>query len=357
MAHFTDGGLYLCPHVTIECRSGTRDFRYVGAFLCARYWPERDLYFNGVYNIGTSAFNRDYGEISSWGPVAWNKYKPGKPGADLALFIAEIKDTPRMLQTTCRGFRDLFKELGGFSSKRSIRKSANHYMNTQFGWKPFLSDLRKFYTTWKTLDRQINQIIRDNGQWIKRGGVLNELQESEKTYEQMGQTSHWPTLDTRMWFDYPNSGYTKVYRETYQKIWFSGRFRYWIPDVGSVRWRRKAARLLYGGSVNPALIWEATPWSWLIDWFSNVGDVFANLDNNLADNLTAKYAYLMGHTRTTWRIESQLLAGQEHLATWVYNLERKVREDANPFGFGLTWGDLTTRQWSILSALSLSRLR
>jgi hypothetical protein len=34
-----------------------------------------------------------------------------------------------------------------------------------------------------------------------------------------------------------------------------------------------AVRLVYGLDISFASLWEAMPWTWLIDWFSNVGDI------------------------------------------------------------------------------------
>jgi hypothetical protein len=112
------------------------------------------------------------------------------------------------------------------------------------------------------------------------------------------------------------------------------------------------------------------PWSWLIDWFSNVGDVIANLSSNGIADLTYDYAYLMRHasTRTEWSLQIP----QHKIAIFdgvpavdlprsstgsVTELkETKERVAATPFGFGVQFDDLSVRQIAILSALGLSRL-
>jgi hypothetical protein len=293
-------------------------------------------------------------DVSSYGPTAWNRFKPGKPAADLALFVAELRDMPRMLRDTCRFFKDAYKDIR-FGGIRSIKNAPGNYVGTQFGWLPFLSDMRKFYHTYQTLDKRIKQLKRDNGQWVKREGTVIE-ESNDSLIGEWPYPVHNPLLSSQNYPAYPYLGHSIATRHYERKIWFSARFRYYIPDIGSVNWNRKAKRLLFGGSVNPALLWEATPWSWLIDWTSNVGDVIANLDNGLAENLTAKYAYLMGTTTVVGKISSNMATSPPSNLEWIFDVQEKVREQANPFGFGLTWDNLTLRQWSILGALGLDRL-
>ena len=115
---------------------------------------------------------------------------------------------------------------------------------------------------------------------------------------------------------------------------------------------------MYGLTLTPEVVWNIIPWSWLIDWFTNVGDVIANVDNGIAENLVAKYAYIMGETRYEWVATSTFncITGGTHAMSHVSNLERKKRGAAEPFGFGMTKDLLSKRQVSILGALGLSRL-
>jgi hypothetical protein len=105
-------------------------------------------------------------------------------------------------------------------------------------------------------------------------------------------------------------------------------------------------------------VWELTPWSWLADWFTNVGDVVANMSTGYAENLAAQYAYVMGTTQisTCWDTSLNTKQGVIHNSSG-YTETYKHRVGASPFGFGLTSNDFSARQWSILAALGLSRLK
>jgi hypothetical protein len=114
---------------------------------------------------------------------------------------------------------------------------------------------------------------------------------------------------------------------------------------------------LYGLKPNPALIWELTPWSWLVDWCSNVGDIISSMDTGWAENLAAKYAFVMkSHTEMYVSSSTVHLRDGDISDAWTFPYEWKSREGASPFGFGLTGLDFSDRQWSILSTLGISRL-
>lgn len=293
-----------------------------------------------------------YGDPSPYGPQAWNKYKPGKSIADLSVVLAEAKDIPRMLQTTARGFHDLWKDMRrSFSNERKL---ADHWLNTQFGWLPFLSDVRKLYRTYTSAERLYQQVKAENGRWVHRGGsVTGSISETvQQTYNNAGC---YPQMNV-FYYSGSQTGVTKITRCEIERTWFDARFRYWVPNVDSVIWKRNFVRQLYGLTLNPSVVWELTPWSWLIDWFSNVGHCISNVDNGWASNLVSAYAYVMTTRRTEIRVDSEHWINNGCVKdSWTYGYVSKRRAQANPFGFGLTWSDLTPRQWSILGALGITR--
>lgn len=329
--------------------SGNLGYRYVGGFTCGPLQSYTGFYSDASFRAQTA-----FGDISSFGAGAWNRYRPGNPAADLGVFLAEMRDLPRMLSTSAKGFHDLWRSMGGSRTSFSPKKVADHWLNTQFGWLPFINDLNKLARASNTVDAMLNQVKRDNGRWVRRGGIVSQVNNRSVVKSDSSRTAHVPLLNS---YYYPGgtTGSHRIYLDEVQTVWFSAAFRYYIPDIGSVDWERRCKRAYYGLNISPSLIWELTPWSWLVDWFSNAGDVFANMSNPIAENLAAKYAYIMGETSRVVTCESvHLLSGQAHDASWVHFGKTKSRVSASPFGFGLTSGDLSARQWSILAALGVS---
>lgn len=310
---------------------------------------------NLLLHSNLTEYQNSLSDLNDYGAKAWNKFKPTKPKVDLGQFIGEIKEVPKMLRATAKGFSDLWRSMGGRRRQFAPRSVANHWLNTQFGWLPFLGTLRDFYTTTKNLDSNLKQIRRDNGKWVRRGGIVNMQKDNDILID--SDTPPYPQGVTGLYRS-PKHGRTLVIRRSTEKIWFSGAFRYWIPgDPDSWQWKAKAVAVLYGLRPSPSLLWELTPWTWLADWCANVGDIISNMDSITFDNLTAKYAYLMGthtHSVTTYN-DAFYSDGSDVSVSWSANYVSKRRVSASPFGFGLPEIDFSLRQWSILAALGISK--
>jgi hypothetical protein len=153
-----------------------------------------------------------------------------------------------------------------------------------------------------------------------------------------------------------------------EKVWFVGRFRYFIPDIGTSQWSKRATRALFGVNPTPETLYNLLPWSWLFDWFGNIGDIMSNISSNAVDNLTADYAYIMRTVETTKRYtsisywntlggEGQFynIPGGSAVLVAVDSTISKTRAAASPFGFGATFGGLSPYQMGIAAALGISR--
>lgn len=361
---FKEGGslrLKRCSNSTIQFeplavglyRHPTKVYGYEGGFYCIK--TPKSFWDNAV-TLEESAFNGHFDNVNDYGATGWAKARPGQPGADLGVFLGEIREVPKMLRDTALFFRNSWNSA---KSGRFTKHAANSWLGANFGWLPFVSDLRKFATVTKNLDKSIQQLRRDNGRWIKRARTVEEVQETVSDTGWVTGYNHAPFLQISF-YKTPANAFRREVVERSAKFWFEARFKYWIPNIGTYAWKRKAIRKLYGASLNPELVWQLTPFSWLVDWCSNVGDVISNLDNNLAENLVAKYAYIMGTQRLIasayTRASSQPFGPPSEFASH-FNLELKERNAASPFGFALTGADFSARQWSLLSALGIQRLK
>lgn len=297
-------------------------------------------------------------DVRDKGAEAWNRFRPAQPKATAAQFIAELKETPRTLMTTADNYCRAYKSFKGHRPKRTWGKHAsNEWVNQCFGWLPFVRDLQGFYKVTRNLEKYLNQIERDNDRWIYRSGPVSSEEESVIVYSNDKFHAHYPTLNTYFYKDSSSYGCHKIVRTTSFNCWFAARFRYYIPDCGTWRWRKRAAAQLFGLYPSPELIWELTPWSWLADWCSNIGDVLANMNDHAAENLTAKYAYVMGTHKRSLTVDSTMkLWNGSFSAQWLFEATQKSRVAANPFGFAMDDWTPSAYQMSILGALGLSRL-
>lgn len=315
-------------------------------------------------------------DTSSHYATGYARARPGNPVADVGQFIVELRDLPavpfkRALQGGLQ-FRNIprlaLKELSDF------RNLGSEYLNVVFGWKPFVSDLRKMYHLWQTIDGRMAQIVRENGKYIRRKAKVSEDQSSGPS-----SSATFSTPYVNVNGGPPNwmTGKTKcTHTQTVKtKVWFSGSFRYYIPDVGSSQWDLRARAALFGALPTPELLWNVLPWSWLVDWFSNVGDVVSNASMNAVDNLTTRFSFIMKQTETIDEWQSHVTHGGidtrpttdffkqywpevDHAFTTKRTVVHKARcGGGNPFGLDVKLPSLSGYQLSILAALGISRSR
>jgi len=364
VCHYDDPIVLFSSGTYYGWMSASIGYKYEGGFVnsgapsfCPSVWLRSNSSAAALLNYSGDGVP-SLGDISSQGATAWKKFRPGNPTADLGVFLGELRDVPRMLSGTAKFFRDLWRSMGGNRGSFGPKKVADAWLNTQFGWLPFISDLRKFYTAYVSLSDRLYRIKRDNGRWCKRGGSLPGDSYSEVLDESKTATKIFPSLNYYYFANPPVPGNYTLTGSYSRRVWFEGMFRYWIPDIGTPEWEYRAILDIFGAFPCPSLVWELTPWSWLADWFTNVGDVVANMSTGYAENLAAQYAYVMGTTQisTCWDTSLNTKQGVIHNSSG-YTETYKHRVGASPFGFGLTSNDFSARQWSILAALGLSRLK
>jgi hypothetical protein len=323
---------------------------YDGKLICNRFGSNPNVNFWA--SDGTS--------MTAMGTKGIAKFKPGNPAAGLGQFLVELRQLPNLPKFVVSAFKSPRKAttLSGLRENLfNFKQLGSEYLNVEFGWKPFLNDLRKLFDFQQGLAKQLEQLRRDNGKVVRRRGTITKA-ESSSVSQDTGTIGLYPALATQFY----DSSSGLVHRRsltttTFSRYWFSGAFRYWIPDIGSDQWTSRAKRALLGVNPSPSLLWEVLPWSWLVDWFSSVGDSINNMSSNAAENLVILYGYSMGTSSTVEHAEA---SSRLVNAGWVSSSQTRTsyvkrRVKASPFGFGISLPDLSVRQLAILSALGLSK--
>jgi len=359
-------------------------FEYKGGFVPLAMGPD-EIHSGNLANAGLdgySVYDGAYCSAESFGAEAWNKYKPRLSDANVAVGLYELQDLPGMLMTTGKGLRDLYRSMGGKTSITGQMKPgpvADHFLNHVFGWVPFLKDVGSTIDTAKHKDRRLAQIKRDNGRTIRRGGPVFQSDEiiNLDHHENDAAPMVWPPINGNMLrFPYPANqakwGATTTYARVIDSVWFKGAFRYYWPELDPLLEKHKSVAMqnldslrvqmhLFGATISPVHIWQATPWTWLYDWFTNVGKVLDNINSMLTENLYAKYAYVMRTRDLTVANDSVIhlwddTAPVDVFCHWEQKLLTKDRTEANPFGFSLSHSDLSVKQLAILAALGITRV-
>lgn len=317
--------------------------------------------------------------LNDFGTTAIERTRPGNPIASLGQFIGEIHDLPQWPKIL-------------YHRSRYLRDIGENYLNIEFGWKPFISDIRKMYRYTQVVNGRLLQLIRDNGLPIRRTrkevsdetSTIYELYESHTPFGPYGpDVGRGTGFDARYYltgpsFDLfgssmPGTARFKWSQQNVVETRFSGTFRYYVPDIGSLRWTNAAKLALMGGDLSPSLVWEIMPWSWLFDWFANLGSIISNLSANAVENEVLSNAYVTKHILVRDKIDVDVTWDYYHqpypelevfpgdgTVSYLHEKETKLRQPSNPFAFGTPWADWSSfsyRQLALLAALGITRVQ
>lgn len=316
-------------------------------FLDSPVWPlaAQGLSFPPSTYSGNSALNQA-------GATAVARAKPTNQLANLATFLGELRQGfPKFGHTSWEAKTD------------AARAAGSDYLNTQFGWMPLTRDLTNFAVMAVQAGQIMAQFERDAGKVVRRRFDFPQTSSVNTTFYTNAVPFYQGSIvglnvdvtDLAVWRK----------RETSSRQWFSGAFTYYLPkgftaDTGILGHMQRAEKL-FGLRLTPDVVWNLSPWSWAVDWFSNVGDVISNVTAWTDDSLVMRYGYLMEHTMvkdTYYRetptpfTDKRVHVGNPQL---VVTTETKQRIRANPFGFGVSWDSLSPFQLSIAAGLGLSR--
>ncbi len=325
--------------------AGSRRYALNPMWDIEEVWEGTEFLFQ-AYNIQyPPPINSDESDLKGLGTEAIAKAAPGTAPNNLTNTLIELKreGLPSIIGST-------------FKSRSSIAKKAgDEYLNVQFGWKPLVNDVMSLAKTVTNADDILLQLERDAGRRVRRRVTLHEGWETISS-EDIGMSN--PNMSGYSGYAlqelYPPSNLRLTVRQ-YRKVWFSGSFTYYLPpDYYSRDVIKKCAaetRLLTGLELTPTVLWNAAPWSWAADWFSNAGDVISNTQRFLSEGLVMHHGYIMEHTvhEYTYSAASGTLPDLKLIT------ETKGRMKANPFGFDVDWPDLSDFQLSIIAALGFSR--
>lgn len=296
-----------------------------------------------------------HNELVAKGATAISRCSPVDQRAELLTSVSEtLKDgLPALLGSS------LWKD-----RTRIAKGAGSEYLNAQFGWIPLLGDITDAAISFRKSAELIRQLKRDSGRVVRRTYTFPVERDTQTIIDESGDGVGTKILGGNFTTDFWSgelSGQRTHIREITRKTWFSGAFTYHVPiddtQMGRVMSAYQMMDYLYGSAITPEVVWNLTPWSWATDWFANMGDVLSNVSNSMLYGQVLKYGYLMEQTTVIDRfsVTSNTFRGGPGPYNGVVKSIHKRRIRANPFGFGVAFGELNAYQLSILAALGMTR--
>lgn len=181
----------------------------------------------------------------------WVKAKPSMASrANLAVFLGEIRDIKRMFDILPGKYFHLkdWREL--------IRYGNSQHLNWNFGWAPFFREVKNVMKGLAEFEKRLNRFLREAGE-----SLIKHVADDGTSG---AYTGSWivlsPYYGKRRW----KFNWTNTFKSTFQ-------FSYSLPpmDYQTLRWRAYLDTLGLHASI--ANLWALVPWSFVVDWFVNVG--------------------------------------------------------------------------------------
>jgi len=209
---------------------------------------------------------------------------PSRPDFDAAVFLGELRDVPKLLSF-----------VGGDLAKFG----ANEYLKFQYGWKPFVSDVKKLMKAVNVVDRKIKQLEK-----LRRDGIIRKVwkpkpqeggREVRSFVREPDGNVDFPDFQWDSDFMQSRGVFSKVSTNMVTDRWA---ILTWsadspsAPPITDEKLLLQARRAAFGGTVDGSTLWQLMPWSWLLDWTSNASEYLMSqrdvVDAHLSKTLLMK---------------------------------------------------------------------
>lgn len=245
---------------------------------------------------------------------------PSRPNLNVWNFLFELKDIPMMVKSCFR----LMKKYGPQSKYNKWPKgillpsiagdASDIYLSWVFGWEMLISDIGKMLDIYAGVTARMKDLSDLSSGDLRKTATLSE------TYAYDGRTVYWGPL-------YNANSQLQISLECYRKIWARVRYK---PTAATFAYTGQdqyalARSLVFGHNVNLDTLYNALPWSWMIDWYSSVGDYISATQNQLG--VQVDDVAIMRHS--TMKAKGVTFASNPHNAVFepnpAYGWSRKAR--------------------------------
>jgi hypothetical protein len=203
-----------------------------------------------------------------------NMTNPSRATVSVPTFVGELRDLPQLVRVA-----------GG----NALRKAAGANVNAQFGWAPMLDDLKKmldFGDQFAKREKELKALFQSG---LKRTRNLYSSSQTARNNDAFIDSTAYISchvIRTKM---------TKV------RIWGACHWKpNSLPPATDDAMRALARKAVSGLNSDPANVlmtaWELLPWSWLIDYFTQIGTYLAASSNVV--NATCSHMSIMKQSET-----------------------------------------------------------
>jgi len=298
---------------------------------------------SGYYDSGFTNYICNYAESETWSHLnvtgvpsnntaalrGVNGTNPNRPYVDVPVALFELGEIASLIRS---------------SGKRLIERIGSTNLRYQFGVAPLVSDAEKLLQFTQFVDQRLDELRRLVGPRGLRRTI--ELGTWESTSTQQKYLQSQGTLI---------SVNVRIHTQVTVRVHCR-----WKPVLGTWdtlnsprKMRAIAMRALQGSTIDIATIWELIPWSWLIDWCSNIGELMKANRNLVPAQLTT--CQVMKHTKTSYRTPHYDSGGVTCTPIWA--TRETMTRDPGIVIPSAHFPFLSGKQMGILGSLAVTRRR
>jgi len=216
------------------------------------------------------------GKIPSAGAAATEaaaRTNPSRPNVDI---VSDFLQLPEMLHLLWNAGKNLIQDAG----------RAN--LAYDFGVKPVVEDMYKLLDFQQRIDRRVKELKR----LVSKGGLRRTITTGT---DANAYVANWVTQSNGVFISVP----ARAVGTTVQRVHCR-----WVPAEGisafesPAAMRKLAKRAVYGSTLDLKTMWDIIPFTWLVDWFTNIGKYLAASRGVVPATLAT--CVVMVHSRTEW---------------------------------------------------------
>lgn len=291
---------------------------------------------------------------------ALKRLLPGiRPKLSLLNSVIELKDF-RSLPRTIRRILSIPKA-GRRTLRRILGAASDAYLQKEFNIMPLLRDIGGIQSSLKQVRDEVNKLLQNEGKRrrVHFGHDIPQAVTATQQQVSFGAVLRQPAEPDRL------IGTQWNYRKVTGKSRFHAELEYTYTLPG---WQRENAHILglldsLGVNLNPAIIWNAIPWSFVVDWVISVSRYLDGLKRRNLEPVTVIHKWCWSvHTERDIDLWIDINTGTAYAQTNIpiarVSEESYIRSPSMPsLEAALQGSGISIKEFSLAAALGGSRLR
>lgn len=236
---------------------------------------------------------------------------------DYTLFrnLVELRDLPRsilQLQKTATDLRKVYLSLRHspktrkvvFNLKSLAKDVPNEYLSYNFGWKQLYRDINDLLVLPEKTSKKVNFLIRRSGKpttFRSKRQVVSGTGSGVSGFDyQQTSYDYWLTVASR------------IERTSEVRLVVNRTFDF--PPVNSVEFKRHVFAERIGIQPRITDVYNLTPWTWLLDWFTGLGNYI-----DLIETINSKNSGIINWGMITCKSTGRLVSEFRSQSTWSHH--------------------------------------